>query len=180
MKNKNQRLFILCGEAFSGKSTFAKKIYETFGAKIVGRDEIYFALDRICDLEHTPEEDDDSLWEKLWPIATQGAKNQLLSGYSVVFDDNCLLKYQREELRALAGNVGVECILIYFDVLAETLKKRKAQNKIDKNRHDVPSNWLEEDAKNFERPAEIENPIIFSENDTAEELFKKLNFGNIE
>lgn len=170
MNTKNQYLFILCGEAFSGKSTLSEKISEKYEAKIVGRDKVYFAVEDILALEGTPGADDADLWENLWPIAVQGAKNQLLLGHSVVFDDTCLFLNQREGLRSIARNVGVKCVLIYFEVPAETRKKRKEQNKISKIRHDVPSGWLEEDAKKFERPTEIENPIIYSENNTFDDL----------
>lgn len=67
MEKKNTRIFILCGEAFSGKSTLAEKLSERYGAKIVGRDKIYFAIDDILALEDTPEEDDSALWKSLWP-----------------------------------------------------------------------------------------------------------------
>ena len=161
MINENQHLFILCGEAFSGKSTLAKKISESYGAEIVGRDEIYFVLNSMLALEEMPEEDDDKLWESLWSIAAQGVKNQLLLGKSVVFDDNCLYFNQREELRSIAKDAGVKCTLVYLEVSAEILKKRKEQNKIDKSRHDVPSGWLKKDAQKFERPTEIENPVAY-------------------
>ena len=63
-------LFILCGEAFAGKTTLSKRIADLFGAKIVGRDEIYFATEKILALENTPEEDEDMLWKNLWPLVT--------------------------------------------------------------------------------------------------------------
>jgi predicted kinase len=174
MKKENQRLFILCGEAFSGKSTLAKKISESYGAKIIGRDEIYFALDDILALENTPDKDDSSLWNNLWPIAIRGVKNQLSLGNSVVFDDTCLHLRQREELRSIAKELGIISNFIYFDISAETLKKRREENKITKDRHDVPSGWLEEDAQLFERPTESENSVIYTENTTIDELLKKL------
>jgi predicted kinase len=172
---KKQYLFILCGEAFSGKTTFSQKLSELTGAKIIGRDKIYFVLDDVLALEETPDEEDSLLWNSLWPIAVQGAKNQLLLGNSVVFDDNCLLLRQRGELRSVAKNAGVQCILIYFNLSVETLRKRKEENKINKNRHDVPSGWLENDAQKFEHPTEIENPIIYTEKDSFDELIKKID-----
>jgi predicted kinase len=174
MKKENQYLFILCGEAFSGKSTISEKISEMHKATIIGRNKIYFALDSILALEDTPDEDDDELWESLWSVAVQGAKNQLLLGNSVVFDDNCFFLHQREELRSLAKSIGIKAILIYLDIPTDTLKKRKERNKIEKSRHDVPSSWLAEDAQKFERPTENENPLIFTENDSVDELLKKL------
>jgi len=174
MKKENQCLFILCGEAFSGKSTLAEKIAKIYEAKIVGRDKIYFAIDSILALENTSDEDDDKLWKNLWPIAVQGVKNQLLLGNSVVVDDNCLYLSQREELYSLAKNLGIKYVLVYLNIAAKTLKERKEQNKIDKNRHDVPSGWLEKDNKLFERPSKNENPLIFTENDALDKMLKKL------
>ncbi|MFA7208969.1 MAG: ATP-binding protein [Parcubacteria group bacterium] len=174
MKKEKQRLIILCGEAFSGKTTLSKKLSESFGAEIVGRDRIYFAIEKILALESTPDDDDDSLWNNLWPIAVQGAKNQLLIGNSVVFDDNCLLFRQREDLRAVAKDMGVDFSLVYLDIPVEVLKERKARNKITRDRHDVPSGWLTEDAINFERPTKAENPIIYTENFPFDGLLDKI------
>lgn len=176
---QNQILFILCGKAFSGKSTLAKKISETYKAKLIGRDEIYFTLERLLALENTPDNQDDELWKNLWPIAIQGVKNHLLLGQSVVFDDNCLHLYQRDELRSIAKEKGVRSILIYFDTPIETLKERKEKNKISKIRHDVPSAWLEDDSERFETPKENENPIIFTPNDTFNDLIHILKDNGI-
>ena len=174
MKKEKQRLIILCGEAFSGKTTLSKKLSESFGAEIVGRDRIYFALEKILALENTPDDDDDLLWNNLWPVAVQGAKNRLLIGNSVVFDDNCLLFRQREDLRAVAKDMDVYFSLVHLDIPVEVLRERKARNKITRDRHDVPSGWLAEDAIIFERPTEVENPIVYAENSSLDELLEKI------
>ena len=169
---KIQTLFILCGEAFSGKSTLAKEIVLHYKAKIVGRDEVYFAIEKILALENTPEEDDDFLWKSLWPLILRGTKNQLLLGNSVVIDDNCFYLKQRDELRSIAKDVGVKSILIYLNNPIEVLKKRKEENKLHKKRHDVPSAWTEEDSKLFERPIESEKPFIYTSQMSFDELVK--------
>lgn len=171
---KSNKLFILCGEAFAGKSTLSKKISEQFNAKIVGRDEIYFAIDNILALENTPEEDDAILWKNMWPLVIQGVKNQLKLGNSVVVDDNCIYFKERELLRSVANDIGVKSFLIYLDVSIETLKERKANNKITKNRHDVPSEWLVEDSALFERPTNDEDHITYYETMNYDELIKIL------
>jgi predicted kinase len=174
MKTNKQILFILCGEAFSGKTTLAKKLANWYTAKIVGRDEVYFALEKILELENTSEEDDDKLWDNLWPISIQGVKNQVLLGNSVVVDDNCLYLKQRDELRSIAKENGVKSILIFLDVSTDILKERKKKNKTLQMRHDVPSGWLEEDSKTFERPTETESPVIYGPNEAFEDLIPKL------
>ena len=171
---KNQTLFILCGEAFSGKSTLAKKLADKYGAKIVGIDEVYFATESILALENTPDEDDGSLWKNLWTVVFQGVKNHLLLGNSVVVDDNCFRLSRRDELRSLAKEMGVKTVLIYIDTPMEVLKERKEKNKVSKERHDVPSAWMLEDAIKFERPTESENPIVLKDGLSMEELDEKI------
>jgi predicted kinase len=168
---KKQTLFILCGEAFSGKSTLAKKLAEKYQAQIIGRDAIYFALEQNLALEETPEEDDESLWNALWPIVMQGAKNNLSIGNSVVIDDNCLFARQRNGLRAIADEKGIRSVLIYLDIRTETIRKRKEENKRSHERHDVPSEWLAEDAERFERPIEQEEAILFTADSDVDDLF---------
>ena len=171
---ETKTLFILCGEAFSGKSTLSREIAKHYDAKIVGRDEIYFATEKILALENTPDDDDDALWKTMWPMVLQGVKNHLLLGNFVVVDDNCLYLKQRDELRSIASETNTKVILIYLNTPAEIIKKRKEENKLTKNRHDVPSAWLEEDAQLFERPTEIERPVIYGPNTASEELLKQL------
>lgn len=168
-------LFILSGEAFSGKTTIAKQIAEKYNAKIIGRDVVYFALDTFLALEETPENDEENLWTYLWPIALQGVKNQLLLGNHVIYDDNCLRAHQREELRSIAKEAKTQHKVIYLATSAETIKARKEKNKKTKERHDVPSGWMEEEAILFERPNEIEDPIVFTENMTMNEFLKKID-----
>lgn len=170
----NQTLFIFCGEAFSGKSTLAKKLSEKYNTKLIGRDEMYFSIEKLLALEETPEKDDNSLWENMWPIIIQGVRNQLLLGNSVVIDDNCFFLRQRRDLYFIANEIGVKIILIYMDIPLEILKERKERNKILKNRHDVPSTWMENDSQKFERPVENENPIIFKHTDNFENLIEKI------
>ena len=158
-----QTLFILCGEAFSGKSTLAKELANKYEAKIVGIDQVYFAAEPILALENTPDEDDASLWKNLWTVVLQGIKNHLLLGHSVVVDDNCFRLSRRDQLRDLARGVGVKTVLIYLDTPAEVLKERKEKNKLSKERHDVPSAWMVEDAMKFERPTVDEHPVVFEQ-----------------
>ena len=171
----DQKLFILCGEAFSGKSTLSEKLSQHYNAKIIGRDEIYFAIEKILALEDTPEKDDDSLWKSMWPLVLQGVKNQLLLGNSVVIDDNCFYKNHRDQLHAIAREANIKSVLIYMDIPTEILKERKEQNKISKTRHDVPSEWMVEDSSKFERPIEDENPIVYTQESTFDELSRKIN-----
>lgn len=105
----------------------------------------------------------------------QGARNQLLLGKSVVFDDNCLHLHQRDELRAVAEKSDAKSVLIYLDIPDKVLKERKEKNKITKERHDVPSAWLKEDEKVFERPTATERPIIYTPDTDLEGWFKKID-----
>jgi len=105
---------------------------------------------------------------------TQGVKNHLMSGNSVVVDDNCLRSNHRKDLRSAADMIGVKSILIYLDLSFDVLKKRKENNKILKTRHDVPSAWMVEDSLVFERPTEEENPVLYTENISSAKFFESL------
>lgn len=174
MKLIPQTLFILCGEAFSGKSTLSKKISESYGAHIIGRDSIYFALENMLALKNTPEHEDDELWDNLWPLSMQGVKNHLALGNSVVIDDNCLYLKQRTELRTIAKEKGVKSLLIFLNIRTEILRHRKEENKILKLRHSVPSEWIEEDSRAFERPTAAENPIAYTHDTDLNEWLNHL------
>jgi predicted kinase len=168
--NESGTLFILCGEAFSGKSSLSKRISEVFGAEVIGRDMIYFSLEKSLALESTPDEDDTELWNHFWSVAIQGIKNHLTLGNSVVVDDNLLFRRQREELYELAKATRSPKILIYLDIPNDVLLERKEKNKMTKERHDVPSAWLIEDANEFERPGADETPVVVTETMDWEEV----------
>ena len=171
-------LFILCGEAFSGKSTLAKKLSKKFDAVIVGRDVAYFALDKILALEEAPEDLDDLIWKKLWPVAVIGARNHLLLGRSVVFDDTCIRRKERDDLRDMAKECGANCILLFLDTTQQTRKQRHEQNRISGHRHDVPSAWIRQDSEDFEKPGLDEEPVVVEENTEFEVLLKNLTTRN--
>src|SRR5680860_1205908 len=168
-------LFILSGESFSGKSVLSKEIVKHYHAEIIGRDVVYRAIKDKLALEKTPEEDDRALWNNMWPIVVQGAKNLLLSGKSVVIDDTCLQLQKRNDLRSVTNITGAQVVLIYLDIPATILKDRKQKNKINKERHDVPSVWIEDGAKYFDRPTELENPIIYTFGQELKELFTQID-----
>ena len=171
---KSNKLYIICGLPFSGKSYISKELQRELGGRIVGRDAIYFDIGGEFMLEETPEEDDDFLWDALWPVAVQSAKNILLTGENVIFDDVCLQRARRDELREMAEKLGVESRLIFLDIPLEVTKERKFANKESKTRHDVPSAWLEADYIEFEPPEKDESPVIKKPEASLEEVLEKI------
>ncbi len=172
--NEPGKLFMLCGEAFSGKSSLSQKLSEAFNAHVVGRDMIYFSLKDSLALDSTPDEDDAELWNHFWSVAVQGISIHLSLGHSVVVDDNLLFRRQREELCKLGQKMESAVVLIYLNIPRPVLLSRKAQNQVTKERHDVPSAWLIEDANEFERPGEDENPIVVTEEMSWEEISERV------
>lgn len=147
----------MCGVAFSGKSTLAKKIAEAKNAILVSQDEHWFERKMEWNLDHDSDED----WERILTISRDRAEQELMAGHSVVFDDISLKYSDRYFLRSLARENDAESILVYLDTPREVQEERKLQNFKTKERHDVPQHIIDWGISELEIPQEEERPFIF-------------------
>lgn len=148
----------MCGLAFSGKSTLARKIAEHKNALLVSQDNIWHAKEEELRLD--PDSDED--WERIQGLSRAEIKRHLLKGDSVVYDDISLRRSDRELLRTLAKDCGAEAILVYLDTPREIQQERKAKNLITKERHDVPDHIVDWGLTQLEAPEASEDSFVFT------------------
>ena len=153
-----QKLYILCGVGFSGKSTLARKITEYKNAILVSQDDIWFEKAKECNLD----EDSDEDWDMVLQISKQRVRDKLSHGNSVVFDHVNLRHSHREELRDVAKEYGAQAVVVYLDTSFDIQKERWLKNIETQERHNVEQKFLDEAIKELEIPHVSENTFIFT------------------
>lgn len=159
------------GLPFSGKTTLAQNVADKLGAKLLAYD---LTWARIKPPEQVPELDNIEEWNEVLNVVYQDIKDELAQGKSVVFDHiNHTIK-DRNNLRRVAKEAGVRSAIIYLDIPLEVTQKRRADNLVTKQRHNVSSVNLEKIYKVWESPASNEDVIIYNPDTDLDELIARL------
>jgi len=130
----NQTLYIMCGLAFSGKSTLVKKIAEYTGSKLIAFDKLWVKKDK----EHLVPKGVEG-WKFIRKVSQDEIAKALQKGLSVVYDENNIRFEHREELRNVAKKFGVTAVVVYLNTPLELIREREALNKNTQQRHEVAS-----------------------------------------
>lgn len=151
----NQTLYILCGVPFSGKTTLAKAIVKAKkNVEHVYVDKFYNKNDQ---------KNKEKAWIKAFRIAYQETENALKQGKSVIFDATNFLKKERDKIRKIANDLGVENRVVLIDVPRNAAKSRLLENRKNQHRKNVSDSDWEEVTTQFETPESDENVIIYDQ-----------------
>lgn len=164
------KLFIMCGLAFSGKSTLAEKIAEQDGYKLIAFDKLWVETEKSRSVPKDAEG-----WRLIRDLAQEEILAALKSGVSVVYDDNNAKKEHRDELRNVAKEAGVESQVIYLDTSMNIIRLREETSKILQNRHEVEPENFNKVLQDFEPPTPDENTMVYKPKDNLQEFIKKIN-----
>jgi predicted kinase len=141
------RLVLMCGTSFSGKSTVAQAIAPALQAVIVSLDEINERRG-LWGGDGIPVEE----WVRTNALASDEVRALLAAGRNVVLDDTSSLRFLRDAWRTLADECGAAFTLVYLDVDHETIRRRRADNRISVGRRDVADVVLDQHLADFETP----------------------------
>ncbi|MGW6280311.1 AAA family ATPase [Kribbella sp. NPDC055071] len=145
-------LVLMCGTAYSGKSTLARALAPELDAVVVSLDEInerrgLWGGDGIAVEE----------WVRTHELATGEVRALFDAGRSVIVDDTSSLRSLRDQWRSLAA--GTAFALVYLDVDHATIRRRQSDNRVDGGRQDVTDAVLDQHLADFEVPTPDEEPI---------------------
>lgn len=149
-----RELIALCGLAFSGKSTIARRIASALGAELVSYDAINSA--RGFDGGAVM---DDSEWERTSLMAAATARAVLASGRSVVVDDTFSHRFLRRRFAAVARASGAPFVLLFVDTPLADIEARIAENARTGARHHIAPEVFAHHRARFEFPGEDEQPV---------------------
>ncbi|MFA7300816.1 MAG: ATP-binding protein [Candidatus Shapirobacteria bacterium] len=154
----NNKLYILCGIPFSGKSTLAKKIVEKLGFTRIDLDEIKFEM---FGKDITDSQINQSGWDKIYQEMYQRIRNKLLEGNTVIHDTGNFTKYERGLVKKIANEIGVDSTTILVNISEEEAHKRLLENRETKSRFDVSDSDFQSTVKEMEKPDNSEKHLIF-------------------
>lgn len=147
-------LIALCGLAFSGKSTIARRVAAELGAELISYDAINAA--RGFDGGTVM---DDTEWEKTGLMAVATARAVLASGRRVVVDDTFSHRFLRQRFAAVAAAAGASFVLLFVDTPLDVIEARIAENLRTKARPHIAPDVFAHHRARFEFPRDDERPV---------------------
>jgi predicted kinase len=146
----------MCGVAFAGKSTLARRISNATGSKIIAFDKLWVEKGK-----EQPVPKDAEGWRFIRKVGQDMVEKALKEGTSIVYDDNNVRFDHREELREIARKLGVQEITVYLNTPMELIRQREASNKTTGERHEVEPNNFQTVLEQLEVPTQEENVLEF-------------------
>jgi predicted kinase len=150
-------LVLMCGRAFSGKSTMSREIAGGLDAEIVSLDAINEERGLIGGQGIPVEE-----WVRTNDEATRRVLELLEAGNCVVVDDTSSLRFLRDNWRATARDAGAAFALVYVDTPENVVLERLKRNREQPVRNDVSDAVMEEHIAGFEPPERDEEYVTAS------------------
>jgi predicted kinase len=162
-------LYIMCGLAFSGKSTLARKIAERTGSKLIAFDKLWVEKDK----ENTVPKGDEG-WKFIRKVGQDKVANALQEGNSIVYDDNNVRFEHREELREVARRFNAKPLVVYLNTPIAVIREREATNRVTGERHEVEPENFQTALEQLEPPTQDEAVLVFTPNMDIEGFLNEL------
>lgn len=162
-------LYIMCGLAFSGKSTLARRIAESTGSKLIAFDKLWVEKEK-----EQPISKDSEGWRFVRKVAQEEIAKILKEGLSVVYDDNNVRFEHREEIREIGRGLGADPVVIYLNTPMDLIKERERVNKTTGERHEVEPENFQTVVEQLEVPISKENVLEFTPNMDMEKFLSEL------
>jgi predicted kinase len=156
-------LYTLCGMAFAGKSTAARRIAAALDADMVSLDAIHEERGLV------PGGDlDSATWAETGRIALERTGVLLRQGRSVVVDDTFSFRSQRNRFRRLAAEDGSDFLILFMDTPEAVIAERIEANRRQPMRGDVLPHVVDFIRDEFQPPAPDEPFVRFMSSDDVE------------
>src|SRR3989344_1382013 len=168
----NNKLYILCGIPFSGKTTLAKKLERKLGFKVIDLDEVKFDLFGKEIKDNDIKEDG---LDKVYQEVYKRIETNLIRGKTVIHDTGNFTKSERDLVKMMADKLSIKTVTIFVDTPKEVARERLLQNRKTTQRFDVTDEDFEGTTNEMELPSESEEHIVYKFG-TPMEVWIKQNF----
>lgn len=159
---------LMCGLAFSGKTTLAKAIVATLGWAYISLDEINAERGLSSGRGISPAE-----WEKTHRIAIDRLGALLASHRGVVIDDTNCFRWIRERFTEACRSCGTRPVIVLLDTPEGDVEARIVANAERHDRASIAPAVFAEHVKTFERPAADEDILVYRPGDRADEWIQR-------
>ncbi len=153
------RLFVLCGLAFSGKSTLARELAARRGAAVVSLDAINEERGAGYGGDGLPAE----AWARTLEIGLARAAERMEEGADVVVDDTGCFRWLRDRWRELAAGPGHAPVLVFLDTPPEEIRARRERSASTGDRRGLREDVFAAHVAAFERPGADEDPVTLGD-----------------
>ena len=147
-------LYLLCGLAFSGKSTLAAALRQRLGCAVVSLDEINQGRGLDGGDGVAAEE-----WARSHAVALGEVAALMRAGRRpIVVDDTNCYRFLRDDHRTVAERHGYAVRLLVLDVPVEEIRRRMQRAATDGSRRGLRPEVFEAHRESFEWPGDDEAP----------------------
>lgn len=153
-----RRFFLLCGLAFSGKTTLARAIAERLSLAYVSLDEINAERGVGPGGEGLPGEE----WERSHAVAEARLASAFSGGGGAVLDDTGCFRWLRDRYRELARRHGVQTTVVFVDTPLDAIRARIAENALVPRRGRITDEVFARHVAEFEPPQPDESNVRFT------------------
>jgi len=157
------RFFLLCGLAFSGKTTLAREIAERLSLAYVSLDEINAERGLQPGGEGLPGEE----WERSHAIAETRLAAAFAAGRGAVLDDTGCFRWLRDRYRELARRYGAPTTVVFVDTPLDAIRARIAANLNEGTRTGITDAVYSRHVTEFEPPEHDERTVRVTPLDDA-------------
>ena len=159
--DRQVRFFLLCGLAFSGKTTLARAIAEQLSLAYVSLDEINSERGVRPGGEGLPVEE----WERSRAVAESQLAFAFASGRGAVLDDTGCYRWLRDSYRELAARFGFDTTVVFVDAPLDFIRARIAANLREGTRTGITEPVFSRHVAEFEVPQPDERTVRFTPSD---------------
>lgn len=147
---------LLCGPAFSGKSTLGRHFVRRFASSYISLDAINAQRGLQGGFSIPPVE-----WQRTHHLALTALEQALSSGaISALVDDTNCFRFLRDAYRTVASRFGVPVITVVVRVPPLQLLSRVTLNHVESVRRGISVQLLEHQLATFEWPTTDEAPCL--------------------
>lgn len=167
VKNK---LYILCGIPFSGKSVLANELVKRFNYTKISLDEI---KSEIFGKEITDGEIDQVGWDKIYQEMYKRIEENLKKEKTVIQDAGNFTKYERGLVRQIATKLSIVAVTIFVDTPKNIARERLLRNRQTKERFNVSDKDFESTVAEMEPPGNDEESITYRYQEEVDRWIEK-------
>jgi len=162
-------LHVLCGTAFSGKTTLARALERCFGCAVVSADEINERRG-LFGGQGVPDEE----WARTHGFVLDELTALMRGGAPyVAVDDTACFRFLRDDYRRLAAEHGYVVRLLVLRPPSEEVERRRRANAGSGERRGIDDEVFAAHVASFEWPGEDEEPIAVPPELTAGEELER-------
>lgn len=162
-------LYILCGLAFSGKSTLGKALARRINAVYISLDEIIAARGLPDGGKGLPPE----IWQQMHEEACRLLDEHLRQGRDVVIDDTNCFRFLRDNYRQVAARHKAASRVIFLDVPLEEVQRRRRANDELQTRNSVREEVMQGLIDSFEYPTVDEAVLSYDAQELQQDWFEQ-------